>query len=113
MEDIHRVKDRTTLQEALAAPAALIYKHSPTCYASTRAYRQVQEFLAGDPGVPVFMIDVVYDRSLAREVEAALGILHESPQAILLRFGEPVWHTSHSRITAHALRQETARLDDA
>lgn len=113
MESIHSVKNRTTLQEALAAPAALIYKHSPACYASTRAYREVQAFAAAEPDVPVYMVDVIYDRPLSREIEATLGILHESPQAILLRFGEPVWHTSHFRITADTLRREADRLEAA
>ena len=113
MREIRSVKDRTTLQEALAAPAALIYKHSPACYSSTRAYREVQAFLVDTPDVPVFMVDVIYDRPLSREIEATLGIRHESPQAILLRFGEPVWHTSHFRITAEALSREADRLNAA
>jgi bacillithiol system protein YtxJ len=34
---------------------------------------------------------------------ARLGIRHETPQAILLRDGRPVWSASHFRITADAL----------
>jgi bacillithiol system protein YtxJ len=32
-------------------------------------------------------------------------VRHESPQAILLRDGKPVWKASHFRITAGALAQ--------
>jgi hypothetical protein len=34
-----------------------------------------------------------------------LGVRHETPQAILLRDGKPVWKASHFRITADALAQ--------
>jgi bacillithiol system protein YtxJ len=34
---------------------------------------------------------------------ARLGVRHETPQAILLRDGRPVWNASHFRITADAL----------
>ena len=34
---------------------------------------------------------------------ARFGIRHETPQAILLRDGRPVWNASHFRITAAEL----------
>jgi bacillithiol system protein YtxJ len=34
-----------------------------------------------------------------------LGVRHETPQAILLRDGVPVWSASHFRITAEALKK--------
>ena len=42
--------------------------------------------------------------ALSDELAARFGIRHETPQAILLRDGVPVWTASHFRITAHAPR---------
>ena len=43
------------------------------------------------------------NRRISDEVSARFGIRHESPQAILLKDGQPVWTGSHFRITAHQL----------
>ena len=50
---------------------------------------------------------VALDSEDQRKLEAAtrLGVRHETPQAIVLRDGKPVWKASHFRITADALTQ--------
>jgi len=58
------------------------------------------------PDVPVYWVDVKGQRPLSREIAGRLGITHESPQAILLRRGTPVWHASHSGVTAGAIAGE-------
>ncbi len=60
----------------------------------------------GHPDVPVYWVDVKGQRPLSREIAGRLGITHESPQAILLRRGTPVWHDSHSGVTAAAIARE-------
>ena len=42
-------------------------------------------------------------RGLSDEAAARLGVRHETPQAILLRDGRPVWSASHFRITKQQL----------
>ncbi len=60
----------------------------------------------GHPDVPVYWVDVKAERPLSRELADRLGVTHESPQAILLRQGAPVWHASHSDVTARAIARE-------
>lgn len=62
------------------------------------------------PGIPVYFVDVLAQRPLSQRIAVALGIRHESPQAIMLQAGTPVWHASHSEVTADALLQ---RVDAA
>ncbi|HSB70340.1 MAG TPA: monothiol bacilliredoxin BrxC family protein [Candidatus Methylomirabilis sp.] len=73
------------------------------------ALGEVQEFVRRRLGVPVFLVDVLSQRPLSRRIAADLGIRHESPQAILLRAGRPLWHASHYDVTADALAKEVAR----
>jgi len=40
---------------------------------------------------------------LSESMEERFGIRHESPQAIVVSNGKPVWHASHLRVTAKAL----------
>jgi bacillithiol system protein YtxJ len=51
------------------------------------------------------LITVQSHRHISDVTEQRLGVRHETPQAILLRDGKPVWKASHVRITADALAQ--------
>ncbi|UCG85780.1 MAG: bacillithiol system redox-active protein YtxJ [Gemmatimonadota bacterium] len=99
-------QDRATdnaLNEVLQADLAIIYKHSTLCPTSALAMRQVQDFMTRNPAVPVYVVDVIRDRKLARQLAGDLRIQHESPQAIVLRNGVPRAHCSHYDITADQL----------
>jgi bacillithiol system protein YtxJ len=66
--------------------------------------------MAEHPAVPVYVVDVIAQRLLSREIAACFGIRHESPQAILFRGGRVAWHASHYDVTAAALAvQATAK----
>jgi bacillithiol system protein YtxJ len=100
--------DEAGLNAACGQAMAVIYKHSPHCGTSLGAVRQVRGFAEAHPGVPVYVVDVIRDRSLARAIAARLGVPHESPQVLLLRDGQVVWDTSHRGVTAEALAREAA-----
>ncbi|MNC84367.1 hypothetical protein D3C75_1389150 [compost metagenome] len=51
------------------------------------------------------IIYVVEDRPVSNEAAEKLGVKHESPQAILVKKGTSIWHTSHSDITSTTLTQ--------
>ncbi|MFQ5690175.1 MAG: bacillithiol system redox-active protein YtxJ [Gemmatimonadota bacterium] len=102
---IHPVENRRELEESLAPGVVVLYKHSPTCWVAARALEQVERFAQKSPGIPIYMVDVIGQRPLSDWVAEHFGIAHESPQAIVLRDGEPVWHASHFSVTARALRK--------
>ena len=98
-----RVIDKSSFQDLVdrsRTQPVVIFKHSLTCPISAAAYSQMSEF-AGE----VSLIEVQRARELSREVETRLGVLHESPQVIVLRNGQVVWNASHFDITADAVNQ--------
>lgn len=101
-----RIHDIEALDALLAEPLAVLYKHSPVCGLSAVAQRQVHAFMAANPDVPVYQVDVIRDGALSREVASRLSMRHESPQSVVLRGGEVVWAGSHRAITAEALARE-------
>jgi bacillithiol system protein YtxJ len=94
------------LEEALNADRAFLFKHSTRCGTSSRAYRQVTEYEEAAGPIPVFLIDVIAERALARSIADRLGVRHQSPQIILLESGRPVWHASHGAVTAEVLTEQ-------
>ncbi len=86
----------------------LLYLHDPWCSISSRAFHQLDAL-----GGAVELIDVDANPELGRIVEEMTGFRHESPQAILLRDGVPVWSASHFAITTDAARRALARAGSA
>jgi bacillithiol system protein YtxJ len=98
-----RVSDPKVLAELTARSnetPVVIFKHSTTCPLSSAAYSEMTR-------VPtdVALVEVQRARELSREIEARTGIEHESPQVIILRNGQAVWHASHRKIKAEAVEQ--------
>ncbi len=100
---IRRLTTRDELDEALAAPVAVLYKHSPICAVSSWTLREVKRFVREHPDTAVFHIDVIRHRDVSDWISERFGVRHESPQALVVRDGREAWVTSHSAITADAL----------
>ncbi|MCB9832002.1 MAG: DUF2847 family protein [Planctomycetes bacterium] len=99
------------LREASRERAVLVFKKSPVCPVSFHAESEYREFLSelGEAtDLAVVEIDVIARRPLARGLTAELGIRHESPQALLFRAGELVWHDSHEALSVGNFRAKLA-----
>ena len=106
---IKTLTTRDELDEALAAPVAVLYKHSPICAVSSWTLREVKRFAREHPDTAVFHIDVIRHRDVSDWISEHFGIRHESPQALVVRDGREAWATSHSAITADALWQQVEK----
>jgi len=84
-------------------PLAVLFKHSPICGSSSAALERVRDFVAANSAVPVYFVDVLGERALSQDIAGSLGLPHASPQAIVVRWGVPVWAARHGGVTAAAL----------
>ena len=99
---MHPIVTDADLDLLLAAPLAVLYKHSPICPTSDAAYEEMLAFRR-HRAVPVYMVDVIHHRPLSRTLAERIGVRHASPQAIILRDGVAAWHCSHYEIRAEAM----------
>lgn len=95
---------------AMSEPLAVVYKHSPICPTSGVAYEEIRSLRQLHRDVPVYIVDVVHARSLSRYIAERVGIVHASPQAIILRVGVPAWHGSHYDLRADVMARRLASL---
>jgi bacillithiol system protein YtxJ len=94
-----RMRSSAELEAALAAPRYLLFKHSTRCPISAAAFEEYRIWCGRFPDEESGWIDVIEDRALSLLVAGRTKIGHESPQAILLSAGRPVWTASHGAIT--------------
>ncbi len=98
--------DKGGVDGLLKEDLALLYKHSPACGISSLAQEEVHLFSRTHPEVPVYQLDVIAERPLSLALADRLQVPHKSPQVILLRKGEAIWHTSHFKVRAVTIEQE-------
>ena len=103
--ELHREQDLEQFIERSHKDPVVIFKHSTQCSRSAAAYEEFQTFVAENPKTPCGTVLVIEDRELSSELETRFGIRHESPQAIVIAKGTPVWHANHFAITARALEE--------
>ncbi|MBM3976973.1 MAG: bacillithiol system redox-active protein YtxJ [Planctomycetes bacterium] len=109
---LRRITSQADYEASFRAPLFLLFKHSPTCPISARAFREYEIFAAAHAEVPTGWVHVIEERPLARDAAARTGIEHQSPQALLLAQGRVLWNASHDAITRHALSAACTKPGD-
>jgi bacillithiol system protein YtxJ len=105
-----KIATEADVASAMAEPLAVVYKHSPICPTSGIAYEEMRSLRRIHQDVPVYLVDVVHCRPLSRKIAEQVGVVHASPQAIILRAGVPAWHGSHFDLRADEMAQRLQSL---
>ncbi len=84
--------------------AVVVFKHSTRCSISRMTLKQFEnEFDFADRVQPYFL-DLITFREVSNEIAARFGVVHQSPQLILIKEEKAVYDVSHSDIDAGALK---------
>ncbi|CDR33715.1 bacillithiol system redox-active protein YtxJ [Criblamydia sequanensis] len=105
MKKIETLSELNALLQESAHQSVYFYKHSDRCSLCHLAIQEVQEFQREHPEAKVGFIDVLRNRDISNALAERSKIRHESPQIILYEKQEPVFHTSHSKITKEELER--------
>lgn len=98
--ELNSIERLEELFEKSNEQAIVLFKHSVTCPISLGVYQEVSEVEAD-----VNIVIVQKSRNVSNEIAGRTGIRHESPQAIILKNGAPVYHASHFDITAEEVER--------
>ena len=93
-------------EQSFERPVVLL-KHSTTCGISSGVYREVSLV-----GSDVNVIVIQTHREISNAIATRTGVRHESPQAIVLREGKPVYYASHYDIEAQHIEAKLAVTGD-
>ena len=94
--------DEKQLDEIIAAsyqnPIA-IYKHSTRCSVSVMAKRGLeQQWRLSDEELPLYYLDLLTYRPVSNRIAELFGVQHQSPQLLLIKDAQAMYHASHSDI---------------
>lgn len=89
------------LQDALSdtGKVVFIFKHSTRCSISTMAKSRFErEWKAPEVPFELFYLDLLNFREISNKIEELTGVEHQSPQLIVWKNGNVVYHNSHNSI---------------
>lgn len=85
----------------------LIYKHSTRCGISSMALNRLERGWTDDLSrIKTYFLDLLAHRDISNEVAHVFEVPHESPQMLLIRNGEVIYHDSHMNISANSIQEQ-------
>ncbi|NMH26267.1 bacillithiol system redox-active protein YtxJ [Flavobacterium solisilvae] len=103
LESLEQLKDVEA--ESFEKPI-VIFKHSTRCSISRMAWNQFQkEFTIPDDKMSLYYLDLLVYREISNAIAERFGIIHQSPQIIVIKDGKAIFDTSHESIDAKKLEQ--------
>ena len=84
---------------------AVIFKHSTRCSVSRMALKQFENEFKLSHKVTPYFLDLIAYREISNEIASRFGVLHESPQILLIKEGQSTYDASHSAIDAEVLEE--------
>ena len=100
LNSLGQVNDIVTLS---AEQPVLIFKHSTTCGISRMAMKQFESDFNLQDKVTPYYLDLLNYRAISNEVAQHFGVIHQSPQLLVIKDGKSVYDASHSAIDAAAV----------
>ena len=81
----------------------LLFKHSTRCSISSMALNGFERNWSGEVECELYYIDLLKHRDISQEVAVLTGVVHQSPQAIVLKGKEIVYDATHTSIDARRI----------
>jgi bacillithiol system protein YtxJ len=101
--ELHELQDLQHFLKRFPHGPVILFKHSTQCSRSAAVKEEFDSFHQSNPTLPCGLVLVIESRKVSNEIEERFDIIHESPQAILLKDGAAVWHASHWAVTEESL----------
>jgi bacillithiol system protein YtxJ len=84
----------------------IIFKHSTRCSISQMAKNRMIEGLDQlIDQAAIYYLDLLNYRNISNEIANKWGVEHESPQIIVIKNGEAIYHSSHNMIKVTDIKE--------
>ena len=104
------LKDLESMSQESFEHPVVVFKHSTRCSISRMALRQFETDWNLDGKIMPYFLDLLEYRPISNAIAERLGVVHQSPQVIVIKAGQAVYDASHEGIKVEAL-QDFVSLD--
>lgn len=85
------------LKEESKSQPVLIFKHSTSCSISRASLDRLERHWKEEEmkSLKPYFLDLLSFRALSTEIANTFQVVHESPQVLIIKNGEAIYHNSH------------------
>lgn len=94
------LQDEKQLNEIIADSNTIpqvIFKHSTRCGTSKMVKNRLERNEAPG-GINFFLVDLFKHRNISNKIASDFGVMHQSPQVLVIKNGKCVYDESHSAV---------------
>ena len=102
-KNLEQQEQLAEIDQLSAIKPVLIFKHSTRCSTSAMVLNRLERSEINLPTEANFYLDLIAHRDISNAIASRYGVVHESPQALIIRNGKAVYHASHFEISAEEL----------
>lgn len=90
----------------------LLFKHSTTCSISKTSLNRLERNWSEEDmnSTKLYYLDLLSYRSISNEISHTFGVVHESPQVLIIKDGKAVYDTSHFDIDYATIKAQIERF---
>jgi bacillithiol system protein YtxJ len=81
----------------------VIFKHSTRCSISSMALDRLQRAWDNGENVKPYFLDLIQYRNISNQIAEKFGVMHQSPQVIIIKDGQAIYDNSHMGISFQAI----------
>lgn len=107
--DLTQLQQLDVIVEESHTQPVLIFKHSTRCSISRMALKNFERYydINVDDAKPYYL-DLLEHRDISNEIASRFGVVHQSPQLIIIKDGTAIYTASHSDIDAEMVKEKIA-----
>lgn len=100
--DLQEEQQLTGIVEHSFEQPQVIFKHSTRCGISSAAKRRLEQGEA-PASIPFYYLNIIAHRGISNKIAEQFRVQHESPQILLIKNGECIYHESHGSIQLQSI----------
>jgi bacillithiol system protein YtxJ len=101
------LKQLDAIQDESSEKPVFIFKHSTRCGISRMVLKNFESrYDLADGEIKPYFLDLLSYRNISNEIAQRFGVMHQSPQLILIKDGQCRYTASHSDIDADELKEK-------
>jgi bacillithiol system protein YtxJ len=100
-DQLKQLKEESFVQDVL------VFKHSTRCSVSSMALSRLERsWNIPAEKLKVYFLDLLRHRELSDKIAEIFAVEHQSPQVLLVRAGNCIYHNSHNGISATEIAEK-------
>lgn len=84
----------------------LIFKHSTRCGISRMALKNFEgNYDIPETEMDLYFLDLLNYRALSQDISTQFNVMHQSPQVLVIKNGQVIYHDSHDYISINKIKE--------